>query len=152
MAEAPTEASTTGAERPRSIKDLCRVLGTVFPNISVPCHYCQRPLSVLDIFGFEQSHLSLIWRDGYPKGICSVCCRLLARLEFTHRHLRSCKASQASLYIGTDLSQVDIRCINCLCKLTSIERGWYISDDRTVHVLINKQVRAPCVRCTMGFY
>lgn len=150
MADTNSE-SHGGIPRPRSIRDLCRLLDRQFPHINLSCHYCRVWLTVLDIYAFEQSALSLLWREGLPTGICVHCCRLLARLEFTTRHQVSCSARAVRLHTGQSLDSCEVRCLRCLARLQRIEKEFLVNQDVTVHK-IGDSWRGLCVRCTVGLY
>lgn len=150
MAE-PDPERGDGAARPRTIRDLCQSQQREFPQVTICCHYCRIVLSVLDLYAFEQSGLSLLWREGLPTGICVHCCRVLARLEFTARHQISCAARSVPGYTGQDIVSLEVRCLRCLTRLQTVEKEFIYRQNVTVHKIGNNW-RGLCVRCTLGLY
>lgn len=149
MAEAPS--TSTGGPIPRTLRQLCRLRGCRFPHITVFCHFCFRYLSVLDVYSFEQSGLNLIHREGTFTAVCVVCSRVLARFEFTARHELSCSASQAQHYIGSPITEVEVRCYRCFGSLIPMEKRMLLRDDSQVHKVAGSW-RGLCSRCQMGFF
>lgn len=147
------EADSRSAQglRPLSIRHLCEAQGRVYPLIAIFCYYCQRKLSTLDIRAFDQSRLSILWREGNPNAVCSMCIRLLARLDFTSRHQFSCSIAEAEQYIGKVLEEAEVRCIRCLAKLIPLEIRLLKRGNLVVHKVADTW-RAPCARCSMGFF
>lgn len=151
FAQMAESAEGRGDTLPKSIRQLCLAYNRDADHIDLFCQFCHKPLSILDKICFDHAKLTLLWRDGSPRGVCVLCARILARVEFTQRHEVSCSAQQAAQYIGSSLEEAVVRCLRCLTPLQRQEKALLVRDNRTVHKVWGTW-RAPCVRCMIGLF
>ncbi|AAU11493.1 E6 [Erethizon dorsatum papillomavirus 1] len=136
---------------PRTLRELCVWRGQEFPNVSVTCKYCKKCLSLLDVYLFDQTVLNVLWSDGTPAAVCTLCLRLLARLEFRARHMFSCTVQHIPLLLYRPFVTCTVRCVRCLMPLTTVEKEFLARQHTVVH-FVGRSLRTLCTHCTAGLF
>lgn len=107
---------------PTSIDEYCKKLDVSFFDVKIPCLFCNFDLSLLDLAGFVNKVLSLVWRNNKCFACCTLCLRLAAKYE-RENYMRCIVTGRALEHLVKEpLSQIIVRCLYCYRKLDYIEK------------------------------
>lgn len=131
---------------PNNLVDLCSVCNISFFNLHLDCLFCKHKLTILDLAGFHQKQLSVVWRNDKAFGSCSKCLRLTANYERENYYRCSVKGSLISGLLKTPLKDITVRCLYCFQLLDLIEKTQHHLGDRDFH-LVRNHWRGCCRNC-----
>lgn len=107
---------------PTNLVDLCSKFETSFFNLKLKCIFCKFDLRFLDLAGFHEKRLCVVWRDGEPFGCCAKCLRLTAAFERENYACCSVTGPGICTLLNKPLTEITIRCIHCFALLDLIEK------------------------------
>nr|AYA94808.1 MAG: E6 protein [Human papillomavirus] len=107
---------------PSNLVDLCSKLQTTFFDLTLKCIFCRFKLSFLDLAGFHQKRLCVIWRENEPFGCCCKCLRLTAAFERENYSCCSVTGPGICSLLNKPLTDITVRCIYCFALLDVIEK------------------------------
>nr|AYA94781.1 MAG: E6 protein [Human papillomavirus] len=134
--------------RPTSARELARYLGIPFVDLFLPCNFCQRFLSTLELLLFDHFELNLIWRDGQVNGCCYNCAKTASLVDFILFYESSFELDELEHIVGRPLLQIDLRCLLCSKKLSIGEKLDLVSKRERVHKIRNRW-KAKCSLCSL---
>lgn len=107
---------------PTSVDEYCKTFDVSFFNVKIPCLFCNFDLSLVDLAGFVNKVLSLVWRGNKCFACCIKCLKLSAKFE-RENFMRCTVSGEALEYLLKEpLSQIIIRCLYCYKRLDFIEK------------------------------
>lgn len=132
-----------------SLKDIADSCGIPLPDYLVSCYYCNRWLTPHEKILYHHSDLLAVWQDDLPYACCQPCIRTAARVEFLTGFGRSLPCNRFGELSSQEWSEVVVRCIACLRKLTHVEKDDLLRNNLTIFSIRNG-FRALCCLCRLG--
>ncbi|ADJ96353.1 E6 protein [Phocoena phocoena papillomavirus 4] len=122
---------------PCLLEDLCSSLHLQPEDLLLTCIFCKKHLSEPDIWQFIYKNLLVVWRHGWPFGICWRCVDFQAKLERLRHYERSAYAATVEIDTGLPLSALQIRCTGCWKQLSFTEKYSHIRWNLRFHKIAN---------------
>ncbi|ALP46945.1 E6 protein [Cervus elaphus papillomavirus 2] len=119
-------------EQPRTIRAYAAFLKIPFEDCLVQCRFCNKFLDFLELCGFEDKRLQLIWRDSFVYGICACCAKENACKELSEYYEFSLTLKDL-LKKRVHLGDLIVRCLRCLRLLSYLEKLDLLSERKPVH-------------------
>lgn len=132
--------------RAKNLVDYCKQENISFFDLQLHCLFCKFAVSLPDLASFYCKKLTLVYRDNSAFAACSKCLKLSALFENERYYTCSIKAWLLSDLIGKPLSEIAIRCENCMSLLDYIEKCDCIYQGGYFH-LIRGNWRGCCRNC-----
>nr|AET51802.1 early protein E6 [Human papillomavirus type 53]ANY26604.1 oncoprotein E6 [Human papillomavirus type 53]ANY26606.1 oncoprotein E6 [Human papillomavirus type 53] len=133
-------------ERPRTLHQLCEVVNKPLLELQLGCVFCKKALTASEVYNFAYKDLRVVYRDGYPYGVCKFCLLFYSKV----RKLRyyNCSVYGASLEALTKkkLSDLLIRCYRCQHPLTPEEKQLHCDYKKRFHK-ISHMWTGSCLTC-----
>lgn len=133
-------------EPPKRLDEYCKTSGISFFDLSLPCAFCNFPLTLQEHADFFCKQLCLLYRNGEPYAACVRCLKVSARHEFE----QYCRCSLPATILGDVLNQpitnVCIRCVVCYKSLDAPEKIDLCSASESVY-LVRHLWRGICRDC-----
>ncbi|ASC49548.1 E6 [Bovine papillomavirus] len=107
---------------PHSIQELLECYGLSFYDLYLLCIFCDNLLTYADCDHFEYAELNLVWRNGWPYGVCKSCCSRAGHWECVRFYQFSMLGNDVESHTGCTLLQLSVRCYACLKKLNLTEK------------------------------
>nr|WGU21304.1 E6 [Firstpapillomavirinae PV-HMU-1] len=120
-------------EPPLYLDDLSAFLDIPLDDIRVTCAFCDTVLPARDKRAFVKKLLCLVWRAGWPHGICWRCLEVTAVKDSWRNYRRSCHALTVEHEAGQPLADMFIRCVGCWAPLTNEEKIDMVDTGRHLH-------------------
>ncbi|AST11574.1 E6 protein [Sus scrofa papillomavirus 2] len=127
-----------------SITGLANALGIPWVDLLIPCTFCGKFMDYHDLTKFE-SQMQLLWKGKCVYGCCNRCARLSSRRE-VQLFGQGTKALSEVLKQGIKLTDLVIRCVACLNKLTYVEKLSVLYGENQVTV-VRGRYRGICKNC-----
>lgn len=109
--------------KPYSVRELADTLCIPLVDILLPCRFCQRFLTYIELVNFDRKCLQLIWTDeDFVFACCSSCAFASAQFEFSNFYEQSVCGWEIELVEHKAVGDITIRCKFCLRKLDLLEK------------------------------
>nr|WBM83419.1 E6 protein [human papillomavirus 87] len=135
-----------GRYTPTNIFLLCQEYEVDFDNLRLLCIFCKKELTESELLAFALRELLLVWRFGFPYGVCLQC---LFR-EAKKRELRHWEYSSYGPTVeeetGVALALQNIRCHACCKPLCWPEKEHMIHANLHFHKIAGKWT-GKCSNC-----
>nr|APX52871.1 E6 protein [human papillomavirus 86]APX52889.1 E6 protein [human papillomavirus 86] len=106
-----------GCHTPTNIFVLCQEYEVEFDNLRLLCIFCKNELTEGELLSFALKELLLVWKHGFPHGVCLKCiCREAKVRELRHWE-HSSYGSTVEQDTGVSLAHLNIRCHACFKPL-----------------------------------
>lgn len=107
---------------PVCLDEYCNYFGIAFYDLSLPCIFCRRTLSTLELISFNAKRLSLVWRNEKCYAACIACIKKTADIE-KNRYFQCVVPGEFIEHVSqTRLQELNVRCIECMALLTPSEK------------------------------
>ena len=109
--------------KPFSVQQLADTLCIPLVDILLPCRFCQRFLTYIELVSFDRKGLQLIWtQEDFVFACCSSCAFATAQFEFSNFYEQSVCGWEIEIVEQKPVGDIIIRCKFCLKKLDLIEK------------------------------
>nr|WJJ59282.1 MAG: E6 protein [Arctocephalus gazella papillomavirus 2] len=135
---------------PRTLPGLLRELGLSLNTVLLSCAFCNDVLSVRELCKFNRKNLCLVWKKGFPFGVCSPCLLLEAQIFFWRHFEYSVCAQTLEKELQGALGELQLRCYSCYTFLDIEDKRRMVAQGRRFH-RIQGLWRGICVLCSSGF-
>ncbi|ATQ38133.1 E6 [Betapapillomavirus 2] len=109
--------------RPLTVQQLSDKLSVPVVDLLLPCRFCSRFLSYLELRQFDYKHLQLIWtEEDLVFACCSGCAYASAQFEFQQYYQTTVYGREIEQVEQTAIGLIYIRCQYCLKALDLIEK------------------------------
>lgn len=109
--------------KPLTVQQLADTLCIPVLDILIPCRFCTRFLSYIELLGFDYKGLQLIWtEEDFVFACCSSCAHATAQYEFTRFYEHSVNGREIEIVEQKGIGEVVVRCQYCLKRLDLIEK------------------------------
>ncbi|ABV80245.1 E6 [Ursus maritimus papillomavirus 1] len=139
------------AENPRSVRDLCLELDIEVGHLNLNCVYCKKWLSASDKGAFDRKCLKLIWKKGFPYGVCALCLYYNLQVSLWRHFRRSAYGLTLEKETGIPLGDLLIRCMQCGKILLAEEKVVMVEEGTRFHNVCGVW-RGQCLMCSAGVY
>ena len=109
-------------ERPRTVQVLSRHLEIPIEDLLVPCKFCERFLTYIELLQFDYKQLQLIWIEDLVYALCSSCAYASAAFEYKNYLEGTVKGREIEQVTQQSVGFITIRCIYCLKHLDLLEK------------------------------
>lgn len=131
---------------PKTLVSLCAALEITLDELNLSCIFCKGDLTLDELESFTKRHFRVIWRSGFPYGVCWACTFTKAREQGWRHHTFSAGATTVELDTGIPLGDLHIRCTVCLKPTTYLEKLAVVSRGGRFHK-IGHHWRGFCTAC-----
>lgn len=131
---------------PRTVTGLARNLDIELRNLQLNCVYCTQHLSRRDLYKQIEKSIRVVWRGGFPYGVCSRCLVFNQQIAAWRRHSRSAYVCAVEADEGRPLGDILVRCVICLTPLNALEKVMMVARHRRFHK-IGSNWRGLCETC-----
>lgn len=108
--------------RPGRIVDLTAQLQIPIGDILLPCNFCGKFLTFLELLEFDYKNLRLIWKDNLAFGCCTVCAFTTAIYELRTYHQETVTGIELEGRAQAPIGDIIVRCLFCLKQLDLLEK------------------------------
>lgn len=136
-------------DQPRTIPGLLLSLELQIEDLLLNCAFCCKTLYEAELWAFTFRGLRLVWRDGYPFGVCFACLERHMRIQSLRYHRRTARATGVEADTGRALGDLKVRCIYCALVIAQIDLVDLVAED-AVFYLIGERWRTICPWCKNG--
>lgn len=109
-------------DRPRTILQLTQHLNIPVEDLLVPCKFCKRFLTLIELLQFDYKNLQLIWHEDLVYGCCCSCAYASAAFEFKNHFEFQVVGKQIEEITQQSIGFINIRCVFCLKNLDLLEK------------------------------
>lgn len=134
---------------PTNIRELAQALQIPFSALQVPCIFCKNHLGRVDLQQFVYKSLSLVWREGWPYGVCVKCLAMRCRVQVWRGYEASVDVTGLEKCLGERFGDQLIRCLVCLSPLTPLDKVDMVAKNRQFHK-ISGNFRGTCRSCSVA--
>ncbi|ADE45482.1 E6 [Human papillomavirus 127] len=131
---------------PLKLEDYCSRYGISFFALQLRCIFCRHFVDTVQLAAFHAKCLSLLWRKNVCYACCTPCLRLSAKYELERYYQCSLKSHFIEDVLHKPLSEIVIRCMECLSLLDMIEKVEHLLQDLPFH-LVRGHWRGKCRNC-----
>lgn len=110
-----------GEYRPRSLRELMADMGLQYQTILLSCVYCSKTLEVSELVTFSVKDLQIIWRGGFPYGVCAFCLEFYLKIQYIRHYRRSASIKTVEEELQRPVGNLNLRCFVCAIKLHSTD-------------------------------
>ncbi|AAY32853.1 E6 [Tursiops truncatus papillomavirus 2] len=128
------------------LNELCAQLHLPVEEILINCCFCNCQLSERSKWEQIYKDFKLVWREGWPHGICHKCQEIHAVKASWRGYEQSAYACYVEEETGTPLGDIYMRCLYCWIPLTGAEKI-HMVEDRRHFIKINGYWKGLCHRC-----
>lgn len=136
-------------DRPRTLPGLLAFLELPIEDLQLNCIFCKKILFEGELWGFTFRGLRLVWRGGYPHGVCFACLERELHIQGLRHHRRTALASGVEAETGKALGDLKVRCLYCAYILSHRDLAHVLSDNG-IFYLIGERWRTICPWCKSG--
>lgn len=109
--------------RPLTVQQLSDKLTVPVVDLLLPCRFCSRFLTYLELREFDYKHLQLIWtEEDFVFACCSGCAYASAQFEIQQFYQLTVYGREIEQEEQRPIGQICIRCQYCLKSLDLIEK------------------------------
>ena len=111
------------SSRPLTVQQLSDKLTVPVVDLLLPCKFCYRFLTYLELREFDYKHLQLIWtEEDFVFACCSGCAYASAQFEFQQFYQITVYGREIEQEEQRPIGQICVRCQYCLKFLDLIEK------------------------------
>lgn len=111
------------SNKPKSVKELADRLAIPLVDLLLPCKFCKRFLSYIELVSFDFKRLQLLWTtEDFVYASCTSCLYATAQYEFIKFFEATVIGRQIEIVEQKPVGEIPIRCRFCLGLLDLIEK------------------------------
>lgn len=132
---------------PKSLLGLCELLDLHPSELLLNCCFCSCILDYPELWSFIHRGLNVVWKKGWPYGICLKCINFQAILDNLRNYECSAYTATVEEETGYCIDDLQVRCAGCWGLLTRVEKQWMQEYNRRYHK-ISGNWRGICFFCS----
>lgn len=107
---------------PQSVAGLASLLDIPVEDVLLPCNFCGKFLTFLELQEFDAKILTLIWKEHLVYACCRCCCTASGFFEFQHFYEQSVLGRDIETVANKTIFEIVVRCHQCLRLLDQIDK------------------------------
>lgn len=133
---------------PTKLDEFCSTYGISFFDVRLRCVFCKHWINPIELADFHCKCLCLIWKEKVCYAACCACLRLCAKCEVERFYQCNVSSEYIEDILNKPLSEIVIRCLQCLTKLDLIEKLEHKYLRQKFH-LVRGYWRGECRNCKL---